>query len=1039
MEDIQANDLCTGYDRNSIHQIQKKDLDTNPTTKYNIFPLTYIQAVYDARDGRRLDTILEQCNNLYVYWKGSREATRLQLPMYMRRRGIMITYRDGDDNIITEQCINADCIADDVFGKDENWELISYRDLTEEDLRNVNKYGFNVTVFGMKGGTHTLESAIKDVPYDSRILGQKITFAQNCADWVTYQFQQLSLDGYENPSNWKQLEGIYRINGELYITNQPDEEDITSDGNNLLKFADKEHSEEAFSGLGRVYLRKNIQTVNYNDGTIAALPVSEILETAPSDLTDSIAPEGDSFEIGISKDGKAWAAVYDADLCTRYLQWNATGDYKADSEYLDSSDNLKVGSYICDGIVYDWNGTELVEHVYEKKTINLMSQDMFIKANTRYIIQYDYDLNSTTITIPEGCVLEFQGGSLRNGTITGNNTFISAYLLKIFTSDISIDGSWNVREAHPEWFGATTNDKNVDCTEAIQKCLDSFDITILQNATYYINGNKTIEVPKGKSLFGCNKPIMQSTYNIELISYEALADNEFIVLKLNSNTEIKNISINGIENKNGLIGIGSDSVISRVYVRDSICTNFDIGIRLKCYLSKIYNTQVRFCNIGFEVRNLSDENPSNITSTILTGCYASDCYRYGYRIIRLTYGTIIGCAADRCGIDSRIDISERANNMGYPYYFQQCYGCSMINCGTEGSANILYTIKLQGFSVKNCIFVISGRNFDDSNFDYSRLINFINPVNVEFDKNCIERSNANIPSSPKFIYVYNDNSIYDRYVLLKLNQITLSIPNMNNLWRGIELDGDYCTTGSIDVDNGIKKKGDYYSDELYEVNLESGRQFYNTRNNTLLIWDSNSWRYADGNEVSASRYGDLENIPTEEEIRSGFIYWCTDYLSPILWTGNSWRTFDGFAPGLKQGSSANRPVFESTNYNRGFNYWDGNLQKPIWWSSSGWIMADGNPADAKRFGDTNSKPNLSRNIVGFCYFDTNSKKPIWWTGSNWVDANGNSNSHSNKGDTASRPTLTSSDSGFMYYDTDLSKYIVWSGSAWTNVDGTALV
>lgn len=422
MENIQANDLCTGYDRNSIHQIQKKDNDTTPTSKYNIFPLTYVQAVYDARDGRRLDTILEHCNNIYVYWKGSREATRLQLPMYMRRRGIIITYRDGDDNIITEQCINADCIADNVFGKDKNWELIGYRDLTEEDLRNVNKYGFNVTVFGMKGGTHTLESAIKDVPYDSRILGQKITFAQNGADWVTYQFQQLSLDGYENPSNWKQLEGIYRVNGGLDITNQPDEEDITSDGNDLLKFADKEYSEESFSGLGRIYLRKNIQTVNYNDGTITALPVSEILETAPSDLTDSIAPEGDSFAIGISKDGKAWAVVYDSDLCTRYLQWNATGEFPADSSYLDSSDVLLEGSYSLNGVIYDWNGTSLVEHQFEQKAINLLTQSIINKPNTRYIIQYDYDLNGTTVTIPENCVLEFQGGKITNGTVLLNNT-----------------------------------------------------------------------------------------------------------------------------------------------------------------------------------------------------------------------------------------------------------------------------------------------------------------------------------------------------------------------------------------------------------------------------------------------------------------------------------------------------------------------------------------------------------------------------------------------------------------------------------------
>ena len=125
MEDIQANDLCTGYDRNSIHQIQKKDNDTTPTSKYNIFPLTYVQAVYDARDGRRLDTILDQCNSVYVYWKGSAEKTRLALPMFMRRKGIIITYRNADNEVITEKCIYDDCISDEVFGLDNHWVRIT--------------------------------------------------------------------------------------------------------------------------------------------------------------------------------------------------------------------------------------------------------------------------------------------------------------------------------------------------------------------------------------------------------------------------------------------------------------------------------------------------------------------------------------------------------------------------------------------------------------------------------------------------------------------------------------------------------------------------------------------------------------------------------------------------------------------------------------------------------------------------------------------------------------------------------------------------
>lgn len=42
--------------------------------------------------------------------------------------------------------------------------------------------------------------------------------------------------------------------------------------------------------------------------------------------------------------------------------------------------------------------------------------EQVIKANTIYEIRYDFDLNGAEITIPENCVLKFNGGSLNNGS-----------------------------------------------------------------------------------------------------------------------------------------------------------------------------------------------------------------------------------------------------------------------------------------------------------------------------------------------------------------------------------------------------------------------------------------------------------------------------------------------------------------------------------------------------------------------------------------------------------------------------------------------
>ena len=47
---------------------------------------------------------------------------------------------------------------------------------------------------------------------------------------------------------------------------------------------------------------------------------------------------------------------------------------------------------------------------------------MINKNNTVYIIQYDFDLNGKTLSIPEGCILWFQGGTINNGNICLHKT-----------------------------------------------------------------------------------------------------------------------------------------------------------------------------------------------------------------------------------------------------------------------------------------------------------------------------------------------------------------------------------------------------------------------------------------------------------------------------------------------------------------------------------------------------------------------------------------------------------------------------------------
>ena len=112
----------------------------------------------------------------------------------------------------------------------------------------------------------SLSEAIKLIPFKSRKTGQVITFLDENGEWKLYQFQGERVNQWNNTTLWIDL--IKAISGEGNIV--PDEEDITGveqEDKTVLKFKDKAYNKDDYSGLGRVYLRKNITTVtDYESG-----------------------------------------------------------------------------------------------------------------------------------------------------------------------------------------------------------------------------------------------------------------------------------------------------------------------------------------------------------------------------------------------------------------------------------------------------------------------------------------------------------------------------------------------------------------------------------------------------------------------------------------------------------------------------------------------------------------------------------------------------------------------------------------------------
>ena len=116
-------DICERYDVTSLQQLTKIVTDENGEHKEkDVYPVSIIQAIFDGLTGTRLDHILSFSNCIYVPFQGTREATRLMIDSQMRRKGLIIVFRDLDNMTYTQRYIYGESVADEHWRYDDNWE-----------------------------------------------------------------------------------------------------------------------------------------------------------------------------------------------------------------------------------------------------------------------------------------------------------------------------------------------------------------------------------------------------------------------------------------------------------------------------------------------------------------------------------------------------------------------------------------------------------------------------------------------------------------------------------------------------------------------------------------------------------------------------------------------------------------------------------------------------------------------------------------------------------------------------------------------------
>lgn len=645
---------------------------------------------------------------------------------------------------------------------------------------------------------------------------------------------------------------------------------------------------------------------------------------------------------------------------------------------------------------------EIEDPIYGTQEKNLLLQADFAEDNTIYEIRYDFDLNGEEITIPENCVLDFQGGSLSNGSVVGDGTYINANIYKIFNLNLSLKGNFSVPYIYSEWYGAIGDGANDD-SFAINKALSTPIITLrlldkvynVLNTTdvaYNVDSSTkkaNIIVPNNKIIIGTST----SDYtNNSTISVSENADSDFGLfisgrqVKLEGIRVISNKNSNDIYSCNSLIvtqrGV-SHLTFNQVHAR--FCNNNAMDI--DCY-GLIFN----LCSAGDcgGVAYYLHGTSGNNTSATLISCAAGCAKSHGYLFHKMTYCTLISCSADTCGFDSK---SLDTNNIQHAYHIMECRFISMIGCGCEGCYKSIKTSRdTRGLNVTACDFLLFEESKYPEGFDYSDTISLDFTEASRFVNTNIGRrfSTNNLITA-----TYSAKVVFEDCFLQKANDSGRGgLLNQSNIKY---IDGDRYK--NITIINNIKfaniegyseNISSYNNTTIYDSvtvkignNEISDKQYENINGKIILTsrTDNSRCPVNSNNAIKNCTNFTLRNITLNFNNFSGDTGFVIDN-SVVIFDNVSFVSYHNFTTKKLLSVTNSRIIFKNCKTTPGY-------------ASSKFIKDVINVDDAsiiefvdKDCGTTEERNSFTPLYKGFEWFDTDLSKPVYYNSSKWVDATG---------------------------------------------------
>lgn len=619
---------------------------------------------------------------------------------------------------------------------------------------------------------------------------------------------------------------------------------------------------------------------------------------------------------------------------------------------------------------------------------NILTQDMINQANTVYEIRYDYDLNDVEITIPQNCILQFNGGSFDNGALVCNNTFIKGNnCLKL----INIKGDIYNNIIYSDWFCMVKISVNEFMNDSYSDISD-YNNTVMQNCI-----DNQFSIFFGSGIYIFSKPLYYTwtnkMYGIYAEETSKMAKDTVLYFPNSEGLYFGNenwFSIYGLSIKNVFI----DSKEHCVYFKKTQNEAANI-------------TRAFFENVAFHSLNgdcINDEGGVNSYDNHFRDCLFSTNNEHGF-INR--FGTLI-ITIDTCidGVASVYGQQKYKGDLNHPLYVVKnsnnvkLTNCNLTNTGLkyivwcDGSVSNIYS---GSFYALNC-------NFEGINgpivYSPTNLVGF----NIVFINSSVLISDTYKDEFDSLFYVRLINAVFSNYV------DRTGLEYYVHIYGGIEPNLLWMApTGKIGNENFNYLMSSPFSNEEIVRVLYSGSWLGCSKQPFIacnLLYPSAIARTMNTNGTVKSyifndalggiipNYGTTDERPTTPI--EGLNYFDTTIKKQLVRIQGKWYyvkvlNVDYVESGNMWGwqSAGKYPMFT--------NFYLNDLQKVLFSVGDKWVDAFGNRAGTKYYGKFSEKPSSDYATIGFAYFCTDKQTVegstngiiIYHKGNNvWVDALG---------------------------------------------------